>query len=134
MALDDLLPQTQEPTDVLSQKILIGGTAISNDIGVFTITVAKQFNKIATARIVLLDGDAAAKEFALSNEDLFVPGSEIEIQLGYHQLFQTVFKGVITKHALKAKQNSSFLYLEAKDKSVALTLRKKNNYFFDQKT
>jgi Rhs element Vgr protein len=133
MALDDLLPQTQEPTDVLSQKILIGGSAISNDIGVFTITVAKQFNKIATARIVLLDGDAADKEFALSNEDLFVPGSEIEIQLGYHQLFQTVFKGVITKHALKAKQNSSFLYLEAKDKSVALTLRKKNNYFFDQK-
>src|SRR5689334_21103950 len=107
MALDDLLPQTQEPTDVLSQKILIGGSAISNDIGVFTITVAKQFNKIATARIVLLDGDAADKEFALSNEDLLVPGSEIEIQLGYHQLFQTVFKGVITKHALKAKQNSS---------------------------
>ena len=133
MALDDLLPQTQEPTDVLSQKILIGGTAISNDIGVFTITVAKQFNKIATARIVLLDGNAADREFALSNEDLFVPGSEIEIQLGYHQLFETVFKGVITKHALKAKQNSSFLYLEAKDKSVALTLRKKNNYFFDQK-
>ena len=118
---------------MLSQKILIGGSAISNDIGVFTITVAKQFNKIATARIVLLDGNAADREFALSNEDLFVPGSEIEIQLGYHQLFETVFKGVITKHALKAKQNSSFLYLEAKDKSVALTLRKKNNYFFDQK-
>lgn len=133
MALNDLLPQTQEPTDVRSQKILIGGTAISNSIGVFTITVARQFNKIATAKIVLLDGNAADREFALSNEDLFIPGNEIEIQLGYHQILETVFKGVITKHALKAKQNSSFLYLEAKDKSVALTLRRKNNYFFNQK-
>jgi len=133
MALDDLLPQTLEPTDVLSQKILIGGTAISNDIGVFTITVAKQFNKIATAKIVLLDGNAAEREFALSNEDLFIPGSEIEIQLGYHQIMETVFKGVITKHALKGKHNSSFLYLEAKDKSISLSLRRKNNYFFDQK-
>ena len=133
MALNDLLPQTQEPTDVRSQKILIGGTAISNSIGVFTITVARQFNKIATAKIVLLDGNAADREFALSNEDLFIPGNEIEIQLGYHQILETVFKGVITKHALKAKQNSSFLYLEAKDKSVALTLHRKNNYFFNQK-
>jgi hypothetical protein len=71
MALDDLLPQTQQPTDVLSQKILIGGTAISNEISVFTISVGKQFNKIATARIVLKDGDPAARKFALSNEDLF---------------------------------------------------------------
>jgi len=133
MALDDLLPQTEESTDVLSQKILIDGNAISNEIGVFTITVGKQFNKISTAKIVLLDGDAAAREFALSNEDLFKPGSEIEIQLGYHNTTETVFKGIITKHALKAKQNSSFLYLEAKDKSVSLALRRKNNYFFDQK-
>lgn len=133
MALDDLLPQTQQPTDVLSQKILIDGSAISNEIGVYAITVGKQFNKIATAKIVLLDGNVADREFALSNEDLFKPGSEIEIQLGYHNNTETVFKGIITRHALKAKQDSSFLYVEAKDKSVSLALRRKNNYFFDQK-
>ena len=133
MGLDDLLPQTQQPTDVLSQKILIDGSAISNEVRVYAITIIKQFNKIATAKIVLLDGNAANREFALSNDDLFKPGHEIEIQLGYHSKTDTVFKGIITKHALKAKQNSSVLYLEAKDKSVSLTLRRKNKYFFDQK-
>jgi phage protein D len=62
------------------------------------------------------------------------PGSEIEIQLGYHGDCQTVFKGIITKHAIKAKTGSSWLYLEAKDKAAALTLRRKNGYFFDKKT
>lgn len=133
MVLDDLLSQTQQPTDVLSQKILIDGSAISNEISVLTITVGKQFNKIATAKLVLIDGDVAARKFQLSNEDLFKPGSEIEIQLGYHGNTETVFKGIITKHSLKAKQNSSYLYVEAKDKSVSLALRRKNNYFFDQK-
>lgn len=133
MALDALLPQTQQPTDVLSQKILVDGSAISNEVRVFAITVSKQFNKIATAKIVLLDGSAADREFALSNEDLFKPGSEIEIQLGYHANTETVFKGLITKHALKAKQQSSYLFLEAKDKAVVTTLKRKNNYFFDQK-
>ncbi|MFL5773142.1 MAG: type VI secretion system tip protein VgrG [Flavisolibacter sp.] len=131
--LDDLLPQTQEPTDVLSQKILVDGTAISNEIGVFAITVGKQFNRISSAKIILLDGDSSAQKFELSNEDLFTPGSEIEIQLGYHSNTETVFKGIITKHALKAKQKTSYLYVEAKDKSVALSLRRKNSYFFDQK-
>src|ERR1700754_4582079 len=133
MILDALLPETQEPTDVLSQKILINGTAISNEVGVFTITVAKQFNRVATAKIVLLDGSSASRKFDLSNQDLFKPGSEIEIQLGYHSKTATVFKGIITKHSLKAKQDNSFLYIEAKDKSISLTLRRKNKYYFNQK-
>jgi len=133
MILDDLLPQTQEPTDVLSQKILVNGSAISNEIGVLSITVLRQFNKIATAKIVLIDGDAAERQFKLSNEDLFKPGNDIEIRLGYHEKTETVFKGVITKHALRSKRNTSNLFIEAKDKSVALTLRRKNKYFFDKK-
>jgi len=133
MALDDLLPQTTEATDVLSQKILVDGTAISNEIGVYAITVGKQFNRITTAKIVLLDGNAASREFALSKEDIFVPGNEIEIQLGYHSKTETVFKGIITKHSLKAKFNSSFLYVEAKDKAVALSLSRQHHYFFDMK-
>lgn len=133
MILDALLPQTQEPVDVLSQKILINGNAISNEVGVFTISVAKQFNRVATAKIVLLDGSASSRKFNLSNQELFKPGSEIEIQLGYHSKTATVFKGIITKHSLKAKPNNSFLYIEAKDKSVGLTLRRKNKYYFNQK-
>jgi len=133
MILDDLLPQTQEATDVMSQKILIDGNPISDEIGVYAITVGKQFNKIATAKIILIDGNAADREFVLSNEDLFKPGSKIEVQLGYHSTTETVFKGIITKHSLKAKEGSSFLYLEAKDQSVSLALRRKNNYFFDLK-
>ena len=81
----------------------------------------------------MLDGDSAESKFELSDEDLFKPGNEIEIQLGYHMNTETVFKGIITRHSLKAKENDSYLYLEAKDKSASLSLRRKNNYFFDRK-
>src|SRR5687767_4163306 len=106
MILDEVLAQTQQPTDVLSQKILINGSAISNEIGVLSITVSRQFNRIATAKIVLIDGDPAKREFKLSNENLFKPGNDIEISLGYHENTQTVFKGIITKHALRSKKNT----------------------------
>lgn len=134
MALTDTTPQIKEATDVVTQKVLINGLAISGEASVFAISVNAIFNKISVATVVLHDGDVAKREFKLSNSEQFKPGNEIEIQLGYHGNVETVFKGIITKHALKAKQeNSSFLLIEAKNKAVKLTIGRNNKYYFDKK-
>jgi Rhs element Vgr protein len=134
MAVTDITPEVKEATDVVSQKILINGQSVSGEIRVNAISVTMAHNKIATAVIVLHDGSVASRDFQLSNEDTFKPGNTIEIQLGYHTKTEAVFKGIITKHALYAKQKeSSFLMIEAKNKAVKLSIGRNNKYFFNKK-
>lgn len=134
MALPDITPEVKKPTDVISQKVLINGATLSGEVRVNAISVSTVHNKISTATIVIHDGDVASREFKLSNSDTFKPGNEIEIKLGHHGDVETVFKGIITKHALKCKQNvSSYLFVEARNKAVKLTIGRKNKYFTDKK-
>ncbi|HEY5969975.1 MAG TPA: type VI secretion system tip protein VgrG [Chitinophagaceae bacterium] len=127
-------PEVKQATDVVSQKVLINGTALSGEARVNAISVNTLHNKISTATIVIHDGDVSSREFKLSNSETFKPGNEIEIKFGYHGEVESVFKGIITKHALRAKQKaSSYLYVEAKNKAVKLTVGRKNKYFFDKK-
>ncbi|ASU33905.1 type VI secretion system tip protein VgrG [Mucilaginibacter xinganensis] len=132
--LDSLPPGTPPPTDVVSQKVLINGTVQSNEVLLSRITVNKTFNKVAYAKIVFLDGSASAADFPLSDNDNYKPGNEIEIQLGYHGQVETVFKGIIVKHAIKARQNgSSLLLIEAKDKAIKLTANRNSAYYIEKK-
>ena len=134
MVLDSFIPGTEPPTDVVSRSVLINGTELSNEILISQITVNKSFNKVASAKLVFLDGSVADRDFALSNDDRFKPGNEIEIQLGYHGDVETVFKGIIIKHGIKTKQNgASVLLIEAKDQAVKLTGARKSAYYI-QKT
>jgi Rhs element Vgr protein len=129
MSLTSLPPGTDEPKDVVSQTILIEDTPLSNEIGLAQITVNKTFNKIASAKVVLSDGSASDRDFPLSNGDLFKPGNRITVQLGYHGEVETVFEGIIVKHAIKARQNgSSVLVIDAKDKAIKLTAQRRSAY------
>jgi Rhs element Vgr protein len=99
-----------------------------------SIVVDKSVNKIPYAQLIFRDGDPASENFSLSNQDFFIPGKNIEIKVGYHGDELTVFKGIVVKHGLKVKQNgSSFLKVECKDKSVKLSIGRKNKYFAEQK-
>ena len=82
--LASLPPGAPAATDVVSRKIIIDGKALSEAVPVAQVTINRTFNKITSARLVLLDGDAAEQDFSLSNENKFKPGSKIKIQLGYH--------------------------------------------------
>jgi Rhs element Vgr protein len=81
----------------------------------------------------LLDGNPSSQEFELSNQDLFLPGKEIEIKAGYHSDETTIFKGILIKHSLKIRASQSFLIVECKDKAVKLTIGRKSKYFYDSK-
>jgi Rhs element Vgr protein len=125
--------QTSRPSDLVTQKILVGGSELSHAYSVLNIVVEKEINRIPTARIVLLDGNPSSQDFELSNQDLFLPGKEIEIKAGYHSDETTIFKGIVIKHSLKIRTSQSFLIVECKDKAVKLTIGRKSKYFYESK-
>ena len=88
--------------------------------------------KAETAKVILFDGAPSEEDFKVSNTDDFKPGNEIEILAGYHSDEKTIFKGIIIKHAIKAKkEKASQLIVEAKDAAVKLTVGRKSAYFYD---
>lgn len=125
--------QTSRAADLATFKILVEGEQLSSVYQVLTVVVDKEINRIPTAKIVVIDGDPASQEFALSNQDLLIPGKEIEIKAGYHSDEETIFKGIVIKHNLKIRSSQSYLIIECKDKAVKLTVGRKSKYFYDSK-
>ncbi len=133
MSLTSLPPGSDTAKDVVSLTILANGSPLSNEIGVSHVAINKTFNKVASAKLVFLDGSASDRDFPLSNEDTLKPGNEISVQLGYHGEVENVFSGIIVKHAIKVRQQgASVLVIEAKDKAVKLTAARKSAYFIDK--
>ncbi|WP_378176270.1 type VI secretion system tip protein VgrG [Aquimarina sp. SS2-1] len=125
--------QTSKSADLITHKILIGGQELSKKYQVKTINVEKEVNRISTAKVILIDGEPAKQDFELSNEDLLVPGAEIEITAGYHSDEESIFKGIVIKHNIKIKANGSYLILECKDETVKLTIGRKSKYYYENK-
>ena len=123
--------KTSKSADLITYKVLIEGQELSNIFEVKSIDVRKGVNKIPTAQIILIDGEASKRDFVLSNEDLLIPGKEIEITAGYHSDEDTIFKGIIIKHNLRIRANSSQLIIECKDKAVKMTVGRKSKYFYE---
>src|SRR5882762_1375337 len=95
-----LLPD-QQNTDLVTFTILVNGAPVGKETGIVSIAVNKEVNKIPWAKLIIQDGDVAAEDFTVSNQDTFKPGNEIEIQAGYHSDEATIFKGIIVKHGIK---------------------------------
>ena len=100
MSADRTIP-TQANTNVATFKILSNGEPIPETVGISLVTVSKCVNKIPTARLVLFDGDVTQEDFELSSGELFKPGNEIEIQMGYQSNEDMVFKGMIIKQGIE---------------------------------
>lgn len=123
--------QTSKSADLITFKVLIEGEELSKLYEVKSITVSKETNKIPTAQIVLIDGDPSARDFKLSNEELLIPGKEIEITAGYHSDEETIFKGIVIKHNLRIRANTSQLIVECKDEAVKMTVGRKSKYYYE---
>ena len=125
--------QTEASADLATHKILVEGEELSSVYQVLNIVVEKELNRIPWAKIILLDGDPSAQDFALSNEEYFVPGKEIEIKAGYHSQEQPIFKGIVIRHNLKIRSTGAVLIVECRDKAVKLSVGRKNKYFYESK-
>jgi Rhs element Vgr protein len=123
-----------KPTDLVTFELLIEGTSLPQTIQVFSIDIWNELNRVPRAKIVIIDGDPAGETFEASEGDLFVPGNEVDIQAGYHSDNESIFKGIITSHAIKVRENgTSLLTVECCDKAVKMTSVPKSRYYYDLK-
>lgn len=112
--------------------IFSDGTELSHDFIIHSLSISKSVNKIPHARLVLKDGDIPREDFPASNRDEFVPGAEVEIQMGYRDEQESIFSGIVIKHGIKSQyEESSQLIVELKDPAVKMTVGRKNKYFKD---
>lgn len=126
-------PITSPTSGLVTFTIKINEEAIPEEIGILSIIVTKEINKIPTATVLIQDGSASKQDFEVSNQNLFIPGNEIEILSGYQGQEATIFKGLIIKHGIKIRSGVSMLVIECRDKFVKLTIGPKNKYFIDKK-
>lgn len=121
-------------SDVVTFTILVDGQAIDSGYQVVSVLVSKVVNRIPSAKLTLIDGDAAEETFPLSNKDEFVPGKEISIKAGRDGDDKLIFKGIITKHRIKVRSNGqSNLLIEAKDEAIKMTIGRHSKYFEKKK-
>lgn len=111
-------------------QVRAGGASLPSHYEIRGLTVTREVNRIPSARLVLLDGDAAEQDFPASAERTLQPGKDIEILAGYGSSDQSIFKGVITRLRIRAsRRGASELIIECKDKCVALTGTRKSACF-----
>jgi len=122
---------TAQNPDLVTTTILVNGEQLSAAYAVKSILVNREVNRIPYAQLIILDGEAASQEFELSNTDLFVPGSEIEIKAGYHSDEESIFKGIVISHGIKIRDAASALIVECKDPAVKMTVGTKSAYFYE---
>lgn len=125
--------KTSKNPDLITYKVLIDGKEVPQTYGIYSILVTKEVNRLSTATVVILDGNAAEADFKISNEDLLIPGKKIEITAGYHLDEETIFKGVIIKNSIRIRSGSSFLTVECRDEAVKMTIGRKSKYFYESK-
>jgi len=123
---------TPATPDVCTVAVLIDGAEIPGTFHVLSVSVTRELNRIPSAVLHLMDGDAATSTFEASNADYFVPGKKIEIQLGYRSQNDSVFKGIIIKHSIKIRKATSLLVVECRNEAVKMTSGIKSRYYTDK--
>jgi len=128
--MEELLIPNASLHDVVSFDILIDGNAINPAYQVLSLSITKEINRIPFAKIVLRDGEAADRTFAISEEDVFIPGKKIKIKIGRDGDNEQTFKGIITKHAIRVKENGNGeLIVECRDETVKMTIGRHSKYY-----
>ncbi|MBN1929440.1 MAG: type VI secretion system tip protein VgrG [Chlorobiaceae bacterium] len=128
MSPESTIPTPATP-DVCTIAVLIDGAEIPGRFQIVALSVSHELNRIPSAVLQLLDGEASRGTFEASDDELFVPGKEIEIQLGYRSTNDKVFSGLVIKQSLKIRKNGSFLSVECRGKAVRMTRGLKSRYF-----
>jgi Rhs element Vgr protein len=118
--------------DVCTFALLVEGQDVAGQFHVMALEVNRELNRIPSALIELRDGDAAQATFQASEANYFIPGKTIEIKLGYRALNETVFKGVIVKHAIRVRKNASRLVVECRDEAVKMSTEAATRHFSGQ--
>ncbi len=123
-----------EGSGLVDLSITCNGSEMDGAWRIISVTVFKRVNQVPRARIVLEDGDIAQGDFPVSNATGFKPGSEVVVDAGYEQQTQTIFSGIVIKHGIRInEENQARLIVDCRDKSVKMTIGRKNANYVDKK-
>lgn len=112
-------------SSLVTFDLKINGSPIKDEYQVYSVEINQRVNEIpgAVVRILVPADDDADQPFGISEADDFVPGNEVQINLGYESKNSTVFSGIIIRHGLKmAPATGSELILHCQDKAVKMTV------------
>lgn len=116
-----------------SFSVTSGGSPVGDDVRILSIKIEKRVNRIASARIVIIDGDPSTGLFDVSSSATFVPGAAIEIQAGYDSQVSSIFKGIVTGQRLIINDLvGSALEVECRDAAFKMTAGRKCLTFSQQ--
>lgn len=122
-----------ESGDLVTFIIKINGKTIPDSADVLSIRVESGVNKISSAYIEILDGNASTGKFEASSSDTFLPGCEISIEAGYENQNYVIFKGVITQQQLKiGDERGSSLAVISRDNAIKMAVGRKSMSFSKQ--
>jgi len=124
---------TPATPDVCTVAILADGKEIPGSLHLLSLSVSRELNRIPSAVLHFMDGDASKGTFEISDAAYFLPGKEIEIQLGYRSKNSSVFKGIVVKHSIRIRKNSSILVVECRHAASKMTIASNSRYFIDKK-
>jgi hypothetical protein len=82
------------------------GRVLDQAYAVLSLEIRKELDRIPEARLTLLDGSVAAREFTLSDTPFFAPGKRVQIALrheGEGGPDRRVFDGLVVRHAVEAR-------------------------------
>ena len=113
--------------------VKVAGQPVPREHQLLSASVASSANRIASARLVYVDGSAAAGDFRLSNAVLFAPGAVVEVLAGNGRASVLVFKGVVVRQTLKVREHSgSQLIVECRHAAMRLSLKRRSANHFGQ--
>ncbi|NRD75155.1 type VI secretion system tip protein VgrG [Shewanella sp. VB17] len=119
---------------VIKYSITADGSPLKDDINVLMIEVHSAINQVPRAKVIVSDGDMPTKNFPLSAEACFKPGTKIVIKAGYDSNEDLLFSGIITGIGISiAASNVSTLIIDCKDQCAAMTVSRCNANYTKQK-
>jgi Rhs element Vgr protein len=128
--MEELLIPNPSRHDVVSFSILVNDAGINPSYEILSVSVNKEINRIPSAKIVIRDGEASARNFEVSNQDDFIPGNKIMVKIGFDGDNSQAFKGIIVKHAIKVRENGNTeLHIECRDESVKMATGRHSRYY-----
>ena len=124
-----------ENMDYISIEIKVDSAQIKDTYDLLSVETNNRINGIPAAVFsILLPFDSEeSKPFEISEADDFVPGKKVEIKAGYNSKTETIFKGIIIRHRLKARAGEGTeLILHCQDEAVKMAVGRKVKVFEKQ--
>ena len=109
------------------------GTALDPTVGILSVEVRRELNRVPEATITVVDGSVAERKFAQSDTGFFEPGKSLAIAVRDGDGEDTtLFEGLVVRHAVESRPGTSSLRVELKDAAFKLTRQRKTAVFRKQ--